>query len=127
MKQADLLRLYLRDRDRKEFKDDEIVELLNQTASVQEAAGLGWLLIAARASGSRPSSRTWGDVSETYAGSSESAAIAVRMSQYWFGKAGIGTARMFQVKYDGGVIGDISAVLDRLVAGDDYDLSRLIP
>lgn len=122
----DRLRLYLRDRKRTIFRDDELDELIAQTGSVEEAAGLGWLLRVADAT-ERATSKTWGDVSETYTGSSESAAFAAKMASFWFARAGVGVARIMEFRPGDGLLSDIYAVLDQLVPGSDYDLSRLLP
>jgi len=131
------LRLYLRDSIKSGrpvfFTDEEIEELLSETASIEEAVSLGWLLKAASAA-DNPTTVTIGQVSETKAQATETFNICTKMHHYWDRKAqevsgsSKGVGRWLEVQPDTGFIAD---QLDTIKLLEDYweqnDISRLYP
>ena len=131
------LRFYLRDPLRVGrtpfFTDEELEQLLDETASIEEAASFGWLLKAASAADA-PTTVTIGQVSETKAQATETFNIAMKMHHFWENKAQVvagsdkGVSRWFEVQPDRGIIAD---QLDTIKALEDYwrdnDISRLYP
>ena len=134
MREVDQLRLYLRDRPRSGtpvFIDDELEFLTDSTASIQEAASLGWLLKAGTAADS-PRTVTIGQMSETRGQATESYNICMAMYNYWLKKAkelldpAAGVARWMEiVPAEGSLIGDLFATVDWLDDYFDSDISRL--
>lgn len=125
------LRLYLRDaREPYTFKLDELEQLVSETASVEEAASLGWLLKASGAADS-PRTRTIGQVSETMGQATESYKQAMAMHHFWARRAGtpaIGTARWMEIQPDLGTIADLIDTVDQIHQNwVDNDISRLDP
>ena len=114
MSTVDRLRLYLRDSSRGGaktfFSEEELVQILSETASVEAAAAFGWLLKAASV-GDTPRTVTVGQVSETRGQATESYKVAMAMYAFWDRKAesGAGTyvARWFEVQPAGGMIADL--------------------
>ena len=84
MNDIELIRLYLRDQsqDDPRFSDEDIQELYEGQGSVEGAAALGWLLIAAEAGGESISSSI-GNSSESYGQPTERYKVAMAMHQYW--------------------------------------------
>ena len=131
------LRLYLRDTTRGGrdpfFTDEELEQLVAETASVEEAASFGWLLKAASAADA-PTTVTIGQVSETKAQATETFNIAIKMHHFWLDKADklAGTTRAvgkwMEMQPDTGIIADLKDTVRLL---EDYwrdnDISRLYP
>lgn len=125
------LRLYLR--DQKEpfvFTVADLEQLISETASIEEATAMGWLLKAGQASDT-PRTMTIGQVSETLGQATESYKQAMSMYQLWSRKAGvplIGTAQWFEMQPDEGQVADI---MDTVAIINQYwrdnDISRLDP
>ncbi len=128
----DRLRLYLRDRKvpggaSPYFHDDELVQIVSETASVEEAAAMGWLLKAAGASDS-PTTITIGQMSETRGQASESFNICMKMHSYWLKKSApdSGTAKWLRMlPAEGTMVGDLMDSIDAIEAFFDSDFSQL--
>ncbi len=111
---AERLRFYLRDREQKIFRDDEIDLLLADTSSIEAATSLGWLLKAAAAYDA-PTSAQFGQVQEAYGSVTESYAVAISQHKYWRNQSGDGVALWFEI-----IPGDDSTLVSYLHSINKY-------
>ena len=83
MNDLERLRLYLRDQGTSpRFSDEDLADMLTTMTTVEGAAALGWLLIAAEA-GEASVSAAIGNTSESYGQPTERYKVAMAMHHYW--------------------------------------------
>lgn len=115
MNDLEQIRLYLRDQDQSNyrFSDEDIQHLYDTQGSVEGAAALGWLLVAAEM-GEAEVSASIGNTSESYGQPTEKYKVAMAMHQYWKSKDpnSFAAARWMEIVPDfaegtGGIIAEL--------------------
>lgn len=125
------LRLYLRDgKPKKVFTESDLLQIISETSSIEEAASLGWLLKASQAADS-PRTQTIGQVSETFGQATESFKQAMSMHMFWARRAGsplVKPGKWLELQPDLGSIADLIDTSDAIhKVWKKEDISRLDP
>ena len=128
MTTLEAMRLYLRDQSTpSRFSDEDLNELYEGTGSLEGAAALGWLLIAAELVDA-PVSASIGNTSESYGQATERYKVAMAMHQYWrstIADEASGGLWMEMVPDTGGIVSDIIEHQE-WIESQWADISRLL-